>query len=41
MSDKVCVAVLLCVVAGIFVSEKHEWMALFILLVAADMVSKS
>ena len=41
MSDQFCIAVMLCVVAGIFVSEGHEWIAFFIVLVAADLVSKS
>jgi hypothetical protein len=41
MSNQFCIALMLCVVAIIFVAEGHEWFALFLSLVAADMVSKS
>ena len=41
MSDQLLVAVMLCLLAGGFVFNGHPWIALFVLLVAADMVSKS
>ena len=41
MSDEFSIAVLLCVVAGILASNDSPWIAFFIVLVAADMVSKS
>jgi len=41
MSDQFGVALLLCVVAGILASNDSPWLAFFVVLVAADMVSKS
>jgi hypothetical protein len=41
MSDQFSIAVLLCVVAAILAQNDSPWIALFVLLVAADMVSKS
>lgn len=41
MSDQLLVAVMLCFAASALAFNDHPWIAFFILLVAADMVSKS
>jgi hypothetical protein len=41
MSDQFAIAIMLCVVACFLASEDSPWIAFFIVLIAADMVSKS
>ena len=41
MSDQFCIALMICVVACFSMAEGHEWIAIFLVVVAADMVSKS
>ena len=40
MSDNFAIACLIVVVAGIMASEDSPWLAFFMVLVAADLVSK-